>query len=267
VEENLSITGALYNRIGRSYTATRCADPRLAARIWDALGDAGTILNVGAGTGAYEPTDRDVVAVEPSAVMIAQRSAGAARTVQADAERLPFPDNSFDAAMAVLSDHHWRDRRRGFRELRRVARHRIVLFNANPAEAELFWLTSEYLRGFLELIPSRYRPADAWRRELADAFGRLELLPVPIPHDCVDGFYGAFWRRPAAYLEPQVRSGISVFDRLAASEVDRALAALGNDLTSGAWRSRHRELLGLRELHLGYYIAIAELDGSDCWKA
>jgi SAM-dependent methyltransferase len=163
---------ALYDRIGQGYSATRQTDLRLAAVIWDAVGDARTVLNVGAGTGACEPRDRSVVAVEPSAVMIGQRPAGVARAVQASAEALPFADRSCDVGMAVLSDHHWRDRRQGLRELRRVARRRAVLFNADPAEAERFWLTVEYLPGFLDLIPARCRAAGAWQSELEQSLGR-----------------------------------------------------------------------------------------------
>src|SRR5919198_6304706 len=158
---------ALYDRIGRGYTDTRRTDPRLAARIWEALGDARTVVNVGAGSGSYEPADREVVAVEPSAAMIAQRPAGAAPVVRASAEELPFPDRSFDAALAVHSDHHWRDRLRGLRELRRVARRRVVLFNVDPAEVGRFWLTSEYLPGSLCLFPERYREPGVWVKELA----------------------------------------------------------------------------------------------------
>jgi SAM-dependent methyltransferase len=250
---------ALYDRIGHTYSITRRTDPRLAAYIWDALGDAETVVNVGAGAGAYEPPGREVVAVEPSPVMIAQRRADAAPTVRAHAEALPFPDDSFDAAMAVFSDHHWHDRLQGLRELRRVARRRVILFNADPALTELFWLTVEYLPGFLALIPARYRLAGAWQRELEDALGPVRLIAAPIPHDCVDGFYGAFWRRPEAYLDAHVRAGISVFAALDANDVDRAVQALGADLRSGAWGSRHRDLLELPELHLGLFVVIAEL--------
>ena len=250
--------GELYDRIGRTYTATRRPDPQIATAIWEALGDARTVLNVGAGAGAYEPPDREVVAVEPSPVMIAQRPAGAARVVQAHAEELPFADGSFDAAMAILSHHHWRDRERGFRELSRVARDRVVLFNANPSEADLFWLTTGYLPEFLDLIPSRYRERGVWERELEAGLGRFRLTPVPIAHDCTDGFYGAFWRRPEAYLEPYVRAGISVFAQVSSAAVDRAIDALSADLGTGRWHQRHRALLGLSELHLGYYVIVAE---------
>jgi SAM-dependent methyltransferase len=254
------MASALYDRIGQSYSATRRTDPRLAELFWGALGDAESVLNVGAGAGAYEPRDRSVCAVEPSAVMIAQRPAGAARAVQASAEALPFGDRSFDAVMAVLSDHHWRDRRQGFRELRRVARRRVVLFNADPAEACLFWLTAEYLPGFLDLIPARYRVAGVWRSELERSLGPISLIAAPIPHDCLDGFYGAFWRRPAAYLDASVRDGISVFAALDADDVEHAVHELDADLRSGRWDERHRNLRDRSELHLGYYLAIAELD-------
>ena len=253
---------ASYDRIGRNYSVTRRADPRLASAISEGLGNAVTVVNVGAGAGAYEPAGREVTAVEPSEVMIAQRSAGSARVVRGRAEALPFADDSFDAAMAVLSDHHWNDRRRGLEELKRVARERVVLFNANPAEAELFWLTREYLPEFVELIPERYRHEETWEMELRDVLGTVTLLPVPIPHDCWDGFYGAFWRRPEAYLQRQVRDGISVFARLSSEAVRRGIEALRVDLDSGEWRERHADLLDLPALHLGYYVVIADLTPS-----
>jgi SAM-dependent methyltransferase len=250
-----------YDEIGRSYTATRRADPRFEAVIHRALGDARTVLNVGAGAGSYEPDDREVTAVEPSPVMIAQRPPGAAPAVQANAEELPFDDDSFDVAMAIISDHHWRDRIRGLSEMRRVARGRVVICNADPAEQDRFWLTAEYLPEFLELLPARYRAPGAWEHELQVTLGEVTLTPLPIPHDCVDGFYGAFWRRPRAYLDPRVRAGISVFWNVAAEHVDRAVDALGTDLASGAWERRHADLLGLTELHLGFYVVVAELEG------
>jgi SAM-dependent methyltransferase len=252
----------LYDDIGGGYLATRREDPRLARAIQAALGDARTVVNIGAGTGSYEPRDRRVVAVEPSQVMIGQRPPGAAPAVRAHAEALPFDDGGFDAAMAVLSDHHWHDRARGLGELRRVARRRVVVFNADPARAADFWLNRDYLPGFVRLIPDRFRAPGAWRREFERVFGSVRLQPVPIPHDCTDGFYGAYWRRPEAYLDPAVRQGTSVFARLPASDVDRGLARLRADLDSGAWRARNRELLSLEALDLGYALVIADLGPS-----
>jgi SAM-dependent methyltransferase len=252
------VTPELYDRIGRTYTSTRHADPQIAAAIWAALGDAHTVLNVGAGAGNYEPTDRELTALEPSEVMIAQRPPHAAPVVPGRAEDLPFDDDAFDAVMAVLSDHHWTDRDRGLRELRRVARERVVLFSANPREADLFWLTTEYLPEFLELIPPRYGTPGTWEQELREALGTTKLTPVPVPRDCTDGFYGAYWRRPEAYLQPDVRAGISVFSQVSSGAVRRAVDALGADLETGRWLDRHRELLTMDELHLGYYLITAE---------
>jgi SAM-dependent methyltransferase len=253
------MTGLSYDRIGRTYTATRRPDPRLAAAIWSALAGARTVLNVGAGAGAYEPPGLDVTALEPSKVMIAQRAPGSPPVIQGRAEELPFGDGRFDAVMAVLSDHHWSDRERGLRELARVARDRVVLFNANPGEADRFWLTREYLPGFLDLLRDRYADARAWEQEFRAVFGDVALIAWPIPHDCADGFYAAYWRRPEAYLDPAVRAGISIFAQLGAGEVARGVQTLRDDLASGRWRARHCDLLELEEVHLGYYIVVAQI--------
>ena len=252
------MSGSHYDSIAGTYNVTRSEDPRLAAAIWRALGDARSVLNVGAGTGAYEPRDREVVAVEPSEAMIAQRSPAGAPVVRAHAEDLPFEDDSFDAAMAVLSDHHWSDRARGLREMRRVARERVVLFNADPARNRQFWMTLEYLPAFREAgVPEGEEPG-LWERGLRELLGDVTLTEVPIPHDCADGFYGAFWRRPEAYLDPRVRRGISVFARLDEDYVTRAIERLRDDLASGAWHERHRDLLAREELDLGYYVVASE---------
>jgi SAM-dependent methyltransferase len=241
----------LYDSIGKGYTAVRREDPRIAARIRAALGDARSVLNVGAGTGAYEPPDLDVVAVEPSEVMIAQRPEGAAPVVRAHAEALPFGDDSFDAAMAVLSDHHWDDHERGLAELRRVAR-RVVLFTWDPATSRDTWVVSEYFPCFEDLIPAGYELGMTLERL---GGGRIE--PVPIPHDCLDGFYHAYWRRPEAYLDPRVRAGISVFALMDPACRDEGLARLASDLDSGAWHRRHADLLELEELDGGYRLIVA----------
>jgi SAM-dependent methyltransferase len=249
---------AEYDDIGRSYTATRREDPRLAAAVWAALGDARSVLNVGAGAGAYEPRDREVLALEPSEVMIAQRPEGAAPVMRGGAEAIPLRDGSVDAAMAILSDHHWSDRRAGILEMRRVARGRVVLFNADPGEFALFWLTTEYLPGFVELIAPPYREPGRWERELRMLLGAIRVERVPIPHDCVDGFFGAYWRRPEMLLDKRVRDGISVFSKVDGAGVERAITALRADLDSGAWQERHADLLELDELDLGYKLVIAE---------
>jgi SAM-dependent methyltransferase len=241
----------LYDRLGVGYTAHRQPDPRIASAIWAALGDAHTVLNVGAGAGAYEPPDREVVAVEPSEVMIAQRPAGSAPVVRARSEALPFPDASFDAVMAIFSDHHWSDRAAGLRELRRVARSRVVLFNADPSVIARYWMTAEYLTGFVDLYPGRLRSSWAWQRDLERHLGPVRLEAVPIPHDCRDGFYAAYWRRPHAYLDPEVRGNISVFARLPQPHVERAIARLADDVDSGAWQQRHADLIGLAALDVG----------------
>jgi SAM-dependent methyltransferase len=243
---------ALYDTIGISYTTTRREDPRIAAAIHAALGDARTVLNVGAGTGSYEPCDRELTALEPSAVMIAQRPPGAAPVVRAHAEALPFDDSSFDAAMAVLSDHHWQDRRGGLRELRRVARRRVVVFTWDRRFADTFWLTRDYLPGSKRFVGMSIE-------EVAQCLGGARIQPVPLPHDCRDGFYHAFWRRPAAYLDDRVRAGISVFARLDDEQNTNMVRQLEADLASGAWERRNADLLGLTELDLGYRLLVAEL--------
>jgi SAM-dependent methyltransferase len=241
---------ALYDRIGRSYVATRGEDPRIAAAIQAELGDARTVLNVGAGAGAYEPRDRDVTAVEPSAVMRAQRPPGAAPCIDARAEALPFADGAFDATMAVLSDHHWSDRVAGLRELRRVGR-RAVVFQWDPAYVDAFWLARDHLPSFGRRLDGSYEAAK-------EALGATREEVVPIPHDCRDGFLMAYWRRPEAYLDPTVRANISVFALLPRAEVDAMVAGLRADLESGAWERRNADLLARDEYDFGYRILVAE---------
>jgi SAM-dependent methyltransferase len=240
-----------YDQIGRTYAHTRATDPRIAAAIWEALGDARTVVNVGAGTGNYEPPDRDVTAVEPSAVMIAQRPPEAAPVVQAGAEALPFEDDSFDAAMAVLTIHHWSDWRAGIDELRRVAG-RVVLFSWDPSFARRLWVTAEYFPFVGDEENSFPSLADQ-----AGAVRATSVTTVPVPADCQDGFYGAWWRRPHAYLDPEVRAGISVLASRTPEELAPGLERLRADLESGAWAEQHAELLEREELDLGYRLLVA----------
>ena len=240
----------LYDTIGATYSVTRRTEPRIAAQVWAALGDAQTVLNVGAGTGSYEPSDRDVTAVEPSAVMRAQRPAGAAPCVAATAESLPFEDQSFDAAMAFATIDHWRDPIAGLREMRRVAR-RIVAFTYDASDPDRFWLNRDYLPEFAGLWAGR--PS---LTELARSVG-AGLEPVLIPWDCADGFYHAYWRRPEAYLDERVRRGMSVWARVGPDAEQRAVRSLRDDLASGRWAERNRDLAGLDVAELGDHLLIA----------
>jgi SAM-dependent methyltransferase len=242
--------GELYDRIGRTYASTRREDPRLRAAIHGALGDARKVINLGAGAGAYEPADREVLAIEPSAVMRAQRPPGAAPAIDARAEALPFPDGAFDASMAVLTDHHWEDRAGGLREMRRVAA-RAVLFTFDPSYIEAFWLTRDYIPGFRDLPGMRLE-------EIVEHFGATRVEPVPIAADWEDGFLMAFWRRPHAYLDETVRAGISVFARLGDAEVREFVAQLRADLESGEWERRNAELFERDEMDFGYRLVIAD---------
>jgi hypothetical protein len=240
----------LYDHIGGSYSATRKADARIAARLQAALGNARTVVNVGAGTGSYEPVDRDVTAVEPSATMIAQRAADAAPVVRASAEALPFADNSFDVSMAMLSDHHWAHRVGGLRELRRVAR-RSVVWTFDSGMADAYWAVRDYFPGFLALRALTFP-------EIVAALGATRIEPVPIPWDCADGFFLAWWRRPEALLDPLVRANVSVCQLLDPGDVADGVGRLRADLDSGEWARRNAELLERDELDLGMRLLIAE---------
>jgi hypothetical protein len=240
----------LYDTIGATYTVTRRTEPRIATQVWAALGDAQTVLNVGAGTGSYEPSGRDVTAVEPSAVMRAQRPAGAAPCVAAVAESLPFEDQSFDAAMAFATIDHWQDPIAGLREMRRVAR-RVVVFTKDFSDPDLFWLDRDYLPERADLLVGR--PS---LTELARAIG-ARLEPVLIPWDCADGFYEAYWRRPEAYLDEHVRRGMSIWARVGPDAEQRAVHSLRDDLASGRWAERNRDLVDLDAAELGERLLIA----------
>jgi SAM-dependent methyltransferase len=240
--------GAAYDSIGRTYATTRRPDPRIARLIDEALGDAVTVVNVGAGTGSYEPRDRRVVAVEPSLTMIRQRPRDAAPAIVGRAEELPLADQSVDAALAVLTVHHWTDQARGLSELRRVARDRVVIFTWDPGSQDAFWL-SDYAREHVAHFPRL--------AAYEQALGPLDVRPVPVPHDCEDGFAAAFWRRPEAYLDPLVRANISSLASLTEEELAGSIARLADDLASGAWARRYGHLLELDELDVGYRLLVA----------
>jgi SAM-dependent methyltransferase len=239
--------GAVYDRIGVGYAELRRPDPRVAAALLDALGDAQTVVNVGAGAGSYEPPG--AVAVEPSRVMIDQRH-DRRHAVQARAEQLPFADGTFDAALAVLTTHHWSDGPRGLAEMARVSQRQVVLTWDQAAFPE-FWLVRDYLP---EVVA-----AEAGMPALAAAVVQwpdAEVRVLPVPWDCTDGFLAAYWRRPEAYLRPAVRAAISSFSWLAPDLVDAAMARLAADLESGEWVRRNAELLELDELDCSYRLVV-----------
>ena len=244
----------LYDRIGAGYRNYRQPDPRVAEAISGALAGARSVVNVGAGAGSYEPTDRFVVAVEPSAAMIGQR-AGGARVAQASATHLPFRDGAFDAAMAVLTVHHWPDRARGLAEMVRVARARVVIVTWDPAFTG-FWLVEDYFPEIWHIDHRIFPPMN----EFLGAFSDVDVRPLLVPHDCLDGFLGAYWRRPHAYLDPGVRGAMSTFAKI--GDVEPGLSRLRDDLADGTWQRRHGHLLGLAAIDLGYRLVVARRGGA-----
>ena len=247
------MTSTRYDRIGTSYTRTRRTDPRVAAQINAALGDSRRVVNIGAGAGSYEPADREVVAVEPSPTMIAQRAADAAPAVRAFAETLPFRGDSFDAALAIFTVHHWADTRRGLLELARVARRQVILSYDAIIEQD-FWLVEDY-------FPEIAALDDDNRAYTSQAIGRVldvqQVEPVLVPSDCIDGFAACYWNRPDAYVDPNVQAGISGIARLDPAVRERGTERLRADLASGAWDARHGHLRALTELDVGYRLIVA----------
>ena len=246
----MAIDDVLYDEIGRDYAETRRADPRIARAIRGALGDAASVVNIGAGSGSYEPTELEVVPVEPSMMMIRQRPTSLPPALVGTAEALPLPRQSVDAALAVLSAHHWRDRSAAFAEIRRVARVRAVFFTHDPA-ASFGWL-GDYFPG---LAGEKRYPALAE----FEALGPVTVDPVPVPADCTDGFTAAYWRRPDAYLDEAVRANMSTFALLDEHVVAEGVAQLARDLADRSWHRRYVELLTLPQLDVGYRLVVAEL--------
>jgi SAM-dependent methyltransferase len=236
-----------YDRIGRGYTLTRQTDPRIASAITEALGDARSVVNVGAGAGSYESAQSAVVAVDPSIEMIRQRPIGSAPAVLAQAEALPFPSRSFDAALAVLTIHHWTSIAAGLSELRRVATRRVVILTYDPAHGDRFWLASHYLPEIIHLDRSQLPTLG----KLKECLGEIEVREVPIPRDCRDGFLGAFWQKPESYLHPDVRREISASAKLPSDAVEKGLSRLSEDLRSGRWEKLFGHLLKQDTVDLG----------------
>ncbi len=241
-----------YDHLGDAYASVRREDPRLAAFIWAALGDAETVLNVGAGTGNYEPRDRFVVALEPSATMRAQRPPGSAPAIRGYADALPFDDDAFDATLAIFSDHHWADRAAGLAELARVARRRVVVLTFDPAPLAASWLC-DYLPGLRAMLPA-WGPA-----EVAGALGGdTRVEPVPLPYDCADEFIHTFWRRPEALLAPEAADGISLFRRLPPDDLAAGLTRLQADVDSGAWAAAHPHLVDAEHHDIGVRLVVSD---------
>ena len=246
--------GAAYDVIGVGYAAWRRPDRRIAAGLREALGDCRRVINVGAGTGSYEPADREVFAVEPSRAMIAQRPSGMAPCIQATADALPFPDDCFDAALAILTVHHWQRLAAGLAELNRVAvSRRIVLTWDQRVMEHDFWLLRDYLPDLGRRLRATAVPVD----HVAELIGADTVVPVPVPDDCTDGFFGAYWRRPSLYLDEGVRSAISAFALAEVEHYREGLARLDADLRSGAWHRRYGDLFDVDAYDLGYRLIVA----------
>jgi SAM-dependent methyltransferase len=245
-----------YDQTGTTYAATRRPDSRIADVIDRALCGMVSVANIGAGTGSYEPP-QTVLAVEPSRVMIDQRPTVAAPVVQAAAERLPIRSDAVDAALAVLTVHHWTDIRAGVSELLRIARRRVVIFTWDHTVIREFWLLREYVPAAAETDARLAVPIGTLISQLGHE--RVSVVTVPVPHDCLDGFGGAYWRRPHAYLDDTVRNGMSLFAMTPKNQVEEGLSRLSSDLQTGVWQRRHSGLLQMPELDLGYRLLIAEL--------
>jgi SAM-dependent methyltransferase len=250
------VTKVAYDDLGRGYSGVRRADPRIARRISEALGDAHSVVNVGAGSGSYEPGDREVAAVEPSAEMIAQRPAGSAPVVQASAESLPFEDGSFDAAMAVLTIHHWTDLEAGLAEMRRVARKRILIVTFDPATLQELWIVADY---FPEML--RAKPGRTSSGHLASVLPNPTTIALPVPHDCQDHFFAALWGRPELFFDADVVRPMWMWQRLSEAARQAGRDRLAADLASGAWDRKYGHLRETSELDVGLRLVVAELGG------
>lgn len=243
---------AKYDKIGINYAKKRKSDPRIASQIFKKLEHAQKIVNIGAGAGSYEPDDKQLIAVEPSIEMINQRSSSAHPVIQGSAESLPFPDNSFTHALTILSMHHWTNRTVAFKEINRVATERFIAISWNP-NAEPFWLTRDYFPEIFELDKKIFPDLN----ELETHFDNVKIEPLLIPEDCIDGFLAAYWKRPSAYLDSNVRNSISSFAKL--DTITKGLQKLESDLESNNWSKINQSILNKSSLDAGYVIISADV--------
>lgn len=251
---------AIYDNIGTTYSVTRCTDPKIASQLYPELYGATRIVNIGAGTGSYEPENVDLIAVEPSAKMISQRKPDAYRVEQAFAEKLPFEDDNFSHAMTVLSMHHWENRALGFSEINRVTTEKFIAITWDP-RSEPFWLTRDYFPEIYEMDQQIFPDLD----ELSNHFDEVKISPLPIPNDCQDGLLAAFWQRPHAYLSSTVRNSMSPFAKV--KNLPDGLRRLEDDLASGAWAAKNYAILGLPTLDVGYRLITAKVRNANCRSA
>jgi SAM-dependent methyltransferase len=242
---------AIYDEIGAGYSLGRRTDPRWMDPILTALGDARTIVDVGAGTGSYEPHDRTVLTLEPSVEMVRQRPPHASPAARAVAEALPVRDHAVDAALAVLTVHHWTDWRAGLAELRRIAPRRVVLAYDTRRHTE-FWFVREYVPEIADLELTRPGADD-----IATELGADSVTPLPVPWDFTDGVFPAYWRRPTAYLDPRVRRACSALAQTRQEAVERGITRLRRDLDSGHWHDHHGDLLALDQWDAGFRLIVS----------
>ncbi len=243
---------ATYDTIGINYAQKRKSDPRIAAQILERLQGVERILNIGAGTGSYEPIDMNLVALEPSLEMIKQRSTDAHPVVQGTAESLPFEDGSFSHALTILSMHHWKDQAKAFQEINRVVRDKFIAISWDPKSAG-FWFTRDYFPEVVEMDQANFPSIDI----LNEHFDDVKVEPLLIPEDCIDGFLAAYWKRPTAYLNEDVRNSISSFSKL--DHIEGPLQQLEADIKNGVWQEKNQSILNQSELDAGYIIISASI--------
>ena len=253
-EASAGVGGIRYERIGHGYARMRREDRRIAERVHAALGSARTVVNVGAGAGSYEPDDRHVIALEPSDVMAAQRPPGHVPAIRASAGRLPLRDDSVDAAMAMVTIHHWdEEQKRGVQELRRVARGPVVILTFDATVSTRMWLFEDYLPEGAALDRQVMPPID----EVSDWLGEgTRVETVLLGRDTPDWMCAAFWAHPERVFDAEARAATSSFARMESRVVDRVLHELRRDLDSGAWDVRHGELRALDSYDVGLRLLI-----------